>query len=251
MVGPLPLGAWVAAVGGSVAVATVVRKKQGAKVAAAGPPVLTSGQVPFPDAMPLGKPDIGGPFGLPAAPVGPPAAQPIETNVDWERAATTILIGRGYGAYATQQALRKYLRGLDALTPEEQAIVESALKWIGLPPQPPTTAPAAIPKVLPVPVVSRTPAINYDMTNLPTGARYQVDRRALDDPNAPGEVYASIGGQYYRVSNATAIGAGIPVLEKGWAYYIAKVADAAAGSATIAYMNPTTGYTTFGNAVKR
>lgn len=159
MVGPLPLGAWVAAVGGSLVVATLVRRRQAA--AADDVPVLTSGQVPYPyDPQPLQPATYGGVWGLAGAPSGPPATPTINTNTDWERAASTVLIGKGYEAYATQQALRAYLRGLDPLTPQQQAIVEAALQQVGLPPQPPTAVPPAPPPTNPAPTTPTTPIPN-------------------------------------------------------------------------------------------
>ncbi|MCA1569727.1 MAG: hypothetical protein LC798_05280 [Chloroflexi bacterium] len=147
MVGPLPLGAWVGATAGAVGVAYVVRRRQ----AAAPPRVLTSGEVPYAAPVAMVEPDWRGAFGLSPAPSGPPAGAPIETNVDWQRAATIVLIGRGYQAYTVQQALAKYLQGLDPLTPDELAVVESALRFVGPPPQPPSVAPPPLPPTATVP----------------------------------------------------------------------------------------------------
>lgn len=157
-VGPLPMGVWLAAIGGSLGIAGVSKMRQ-KNTAKNTPRVVRNEDVPYPYTAPLGSPVQPGPFGLAPAPGGPPAAQPIETNVDWQRAATTILIGRGFGAYQTQQALSKYLQGTHQLTHEESQIVEAALKWVGLPPDPPADVAPPLPPTVPPPTTTTGPRI--------------------------------------------------------------------------------------------
>lgn len=151
MVGPLPLGAWVGVTGGGLGLAYLARR-QGAATAttrtvspaadAAGAPA--SG---FAGGGAVNLPTGASPPATPATPT--PVSPEIITNDDWLGVATRLLIGRGYGAYTTQQALERYLRG-EQLTAEQAAIVESAMQLQGPPPFSPVAAPPPLPAAPPV-----------------------------------------------------------------------------------------------------
>jgi len=149
MVGPLPLGAWVATVGGAAGLTQVAKLRGKKKKSDPAPePVYNAGALPF---APLQEPMWGGPVGLPSTAAVIPGPVAITNNTEWQRAAAADLAGRGYGAVAAGNALAKYLQGLDPLDPDELALVDAALRYTGYPPQPPSVAPPARPPSLPSP----------------------------------------------------------------------------------------------------
>lgn len=152
MVGPLPLGAWVATVGGALAVGQYAKMKR----KGGDDTVYDAGGIPFPTAAPLREPSFSGAsVGLPssAAPYSGPAI--YSTNTEWARAAAQKLADQGTNAYLAQQTLAKYLQGLDPLTADEQGMVSTALRLTGYPPNPPTVAPPAMPPSAPPPAANR------------------------------------------------------------------------------------------------
>lgn len=138
MIGPLPVGAWVAVVGGGVGLAYLANRRRGAAPAVA----------PGADQADPGTP-TGGAIGLPGAPItaapgdSPTPAKPT-TNDEWVAAGTRELVGRGYGALLVQTALTKYVLG-EKVTPEEQSVIESALRIVGPPPFTPPLSPTPVP----------------------------------------------------------------------------------------------------------
>lgn len=129
-VGPLPLGAWVAVVGGGLGIAFWSRRHPAPKVA-------DTIEVPASaDLGPIGIRDgalagVGG-DGTGATPTTPP----ITTNADWLRVAGATLIGHGYDPLLVTRALVKFLGG-EQLSAGENAAVQLALRLVGLPPTPP------------------------------------------------------------------------------------------------------------------
>lgn len=161
MIGPLPLGGWVIVVGGGLGIAYAANRRRGGAAPVEVAPDLTGAGVP--GALVPGLP--GGVVNL-----GPPApsfeginAPPPATNDEWARAAARVLIGRGFGAYATQQAIDAYLRG-ETLTSEQRAVVDAAILAAGVPPfPPPAVAPAPAPPpplapIIPMPAPAPAPA---------------------------------------------------------------------------------------------
>lgn len=128
--GPLPLGAWVAVIGGGLGIAWYsMQNQQGNNTL---PPVVedTSGQ-----------PGVGEGPGWIAVP--PPSGQPDNsggdpeptTNEDWGRQAVNYLIASGYDANMADSAVRKYLTA-EELNQQEYALIRYALEELGSPPVP-------------------------------------------------------------------------------------------------------------------
>lgn len=127
-VGPLPLGAWIAVVGGGLVIAYFVNKRQQAN--AEEPPVLTS-----PDS------DVGvggGQFQydpiqtLPTEPAAP--AEP-DDNAAWGRKAINYLQSLGFAGNVAQNTISKFLSGMP-LNATEKGMLDIALLRFGSPPEP-------------------------------------------------------------------------------------------------------------------
>ncbi len=133
-VGPLPLGAWVAVVGGGLALGYFINKRANA-ANNAGQQLTESGV------------GAGGNTGF--ASVDPPAPTPGEddTNQKWGVRVTNWMVANGYDPATADNAVRKYLTG-QQLTGQEQAIINIALTRFGVPPEslpgPVPTAPPAV-----------------------------------------------------------------------------------------------------------
>jgi|SRR5882724_398041 len=130
--GPLPLGAWVAVVGGGLAIAYYFNKKNAAK--ATSVQTTESGV------------GLGGQFAT-VAPDTSTSTGTTDTNEDWRKRVTNYLVGLGYPATVADAAVRKYITG-QALNIQEQAMINEALIKFGVPPEPisgpPNTGPAAV-----------------------------------------------------------------------------------------------------------
>lgn len=164
MVGPLPLGAWLAATAGGVGLYWF-RGRSGASAAATDPnsaPVDTSG-VPG-----VGDGSVGGwtTTSPPAASGDTPVSTKPTTNDEWGQQAINWLISMGYDATVSDSAIRKYLQG-GTLTATEFVLVRQALMHLGATPQllpPPEqaapqgpTIPPPTPKPVPKPAPKPTP----------------------------------------------------------------------------------------------
>lgn len=141
MIGPLPMGAWLAVVGGGLGVAYYSRQKGGTAPATpvANDPVGTGGSGMWSD---LTVPSTG--VGSTAAPT---------TNDEWAIKAIRTLIGLGYPAINSDQAIRRYVAG-ETLAPSESVMVNAAIAAIGPTPQvlpPPTTGIPTSPPPTPKP----------------------------------------------------------------------------------------------------
>lgn len=130
MVGPLPLGGWAAVVAGGLGVGAMVKRNKPEPVAESAP--ITSSEFPLLPARPASSVTFLGPQ-LP----GPVEAPPITTNQQWETECARRLIGRGAMPFWTQQALRRYVQGLDPLNGDQAQLVDLALRDCGPPPIPP------------------------------------------------------------------------------------------------------------------
>lgn len=131
MVGPLPLGAWVAVLGGGLGIAYYTRHSGSAAPAAAVPvandPVGTGGSGMWSDLT------------VPTTSTG--SVSDPTTNDEWAVKAIKTLIGTGYPAINADQAIRRYVAG-ETLAANEAAMVNAAIALIGPTPQvlpPPTT----------------------------------------------------------------------------------------------------------------
>lgn len=146
-VGPLPLGAWVAVVGGGLGIAYYTnRSKSG------GTTITTDTS---------GVPGVGeGGSGLwtQLTPSGdaPNSSPTPATNEEWGRSATNYLMAQGYDANVADSAVRKYL-GAEPLTLQEYALIRFALVKLGAPPVPLPSPPA--PPQGPVSTPTTPPAV--------------------------------------------------------------------------------------------
>lgn len=133
-IGPLPLGVWIAVVGGGLAVAYIINKRSNAN--APGDSGSTGD---------FGSATSGTGTGASSVwaanqPPGSPTTPMISTNVQWEQAASAYLLTLGADPALVDSAMRKYLFN-QPLSQAEQAVISSAIRQFGLPPEPlPPTA---------------------------------------------------------------------------------------------------------------
>ncbi len=132
-VGPLPLGAWVAVVGGSLGIAYYARNamgspyNEGSELSGAYTPDAIYGS---------GGSGIVG-IGDGAAPEGPIALATITNNDEWAARVYRELIASGYNILTVDTMIRKVLEGLP-LTQQEQQLYAIAIQKVGpLPTVPP------------------------------------------------------------------------------------------------------------------
>src|SRR3954465_812617 len=130
MIGPLPLGAWIAVLGGGLAIAVYSRRNASAPDAVADPNGVGvdpnvgaggSGQWANIDTPVIT--DVGG------------VAKPT-TNEEWAAQATDYLIKNNYPAIPVDQAVRRYIAG-ENLSPAESVMIGVALVRLGALPNPP------------------------------------------------------------------------------------------------------------------
>lgn len=123
--GPLPLGAWVALIGGGLGIAlyTSRNKKPAAQIVedTSGVPGVGTGAQSLwvQNAPPPGSDSV--------------ADDKFTTNEEWARACVNYLIAQGYDAALADTAVRKYLQS-KPLTLSENALIKVALAKYGAPP---------------------------------------------------------------------------------------------------------------------
>lgn len=132
MYGPLPLGAWLAAVGGGLGLMLYTRRQSGA-------------QTPTnPDQMPEDTgttPGVGmGGSGqwvdvTPTPANGSSDTGSAQTNDEWGLQAIAKMIASGYSPIKVNSGITKFL-GQQTLDAQEEAIVSEALRRFGSPPTP-------------------------------------------------------------------------------------------------------------------
>lgn len=157
--GPLPVGAWVALVGGGLGVTYYLNRNKG------GSPESGSGVLqPNPDATGMGT---YVPSGGNAGSGGSGSANPpgFSDNNEWGTTAINYLIGLGYDPGIANQAIALYLSS-SPLTSQQQSMVNSALQKFGPPP------------LLPAPTIPKDP-------DKPTGPQL---------PSQPGKLPTEIPG---------------------------------------------------------
>ena len=130
-VGPLPMGAWIAVIGGGLALAWYTMRQQ--NNSSAEPQVDTSGVAG------VGDGSVGGwvatnPTDNGSGGSGSGAPQ---TNEAWAVQAINWLIAQGYDGATSDSAIRKYLAGSDpAPSVKEWALISLVLAKFGSPPNP-------------------------------------------------------------------------------------------------------------------
>jgi hypothetical protein len=193
-VGPLPIGAWVAVIGGALAIAAFAayKKRQG------GPAIVEDTS---------GVPGVGtGANSLWVQTNAPPTevARAFETNEEWARAAINYLIAQGYDPALSDTAVRKYLEST-ALSLAENALIKIALAHFGSPPRP-LPAPPEQPSV---PKPPETTPPNPAPPLPPNGQRWVV---VTPWPSKFGSLwgiasyYYGRGADWPRIYNANRIG---------------------------------------------
>lgn len=125
-VGPLPLGAWIAVVGGGLALAWYVNKSQGS----GGDSTLPL--LPDSDVGTGGSSSQGG-YTYDPPNTGGNSSTDYSTNDEWGRAAVVYLMGQGVNPVTATRAVNKFL-GEEQLTADEQALISKAIGAIGPPP---------------------------------------------------------------------------------------------------------------------
>lgn len=142
-VGPLPIGAWIAVVGGGLGIGWYFSK--GAAKQASG------NNVPLEPQAESGVGVGGGQFIYdPPTNVDTPDSNTITDNNTWANRAINWLIAKGYDPGLSQSAISKFINGTNR-TLTEQAMINLALIQFGNPPEnvplpdtpvtPPTTTP--------------------------------------------------------------------------------------------------------------
>ena len=158
MIGPLPLGAWLAVSGGGLGFMLYQRRQSSAVIMPAGGSVM--------DELPAGgDSNIGTGVNGSWVDVTPPPSVGIDptpiNNEEWGRSAVNWLIAQGYSPMNADTAIRKYLVG-EKLSPQEFVLAGLALGHLHAPPEtlpPSQEKPPAIPSgpYIPVPRVPRNP----------------------------------------------------------------------------------------------
>jgi hypothetical protein len=161
-VGPLPMGAWIAVVGGGLVIAYFVNKNQKANADE------TDASLTDPDS------DVG--VGGGQFQYDPIQQVPVETpedndNAAWGRKAINYLTSLGYAGSYAQNVISKFLAA-EPISPNEKLLVDIVILRFGSPPEPiaptegepnPPTPPTP-PKVVPGPIrglrVTRSTRVN-------------------------------------------------------------------------------------------
>lgn len=163
-VGPLPMGVWVAVVGGSFAYMMYQRNRAAATPAATNVDAVAAdsiGGVGYGGAGAIGAytPTDGG-VSSPADSTGA-----ITSNTVWGQRAFAFLAGQGTDGSTVDAAIRNYLSGLP-LSVQQNALITQALSKFGMVPETLPDAPALpqvpvatpAPVTVPSPVAAPTPA---------------------------------------------------------------------------------------------
>lgn len=130
MVGPLPMGAWVAVAGGGLLLAWY-SKRHAAPAPATDTSATGGGGTPTLIVPPYGSPPANG---------GGLVAPTLSTNQDWYRQASSILEAHGFDATLVDRAVRDYLLG-NQLSTQENGVIQQALQLVGPPPEMPPGSP--------------------------------------------------------------------------------------------------------------
>lgn len=132
MIGPLPLGAWIAVVAGGLGFMVYTRNQSAATDTTATDTTAVEDTSGVPG---VGDGTVGGwvdttPSTQPSTPVTPA----ITDNESWGVAAENTLIAKGYDPAVSDSAIRKYLDG-GQLSSQEYALIKIVLGLLGATPQ--------------------------------------------------------------------------------------------------------------------
>lgn len=160
-IGPLPLGAWVAVVGGGLGIAWYANTKKGSSASTdqADQQLTESG---------VGE---GTAAFMPAAEVSQPSS-PIETLDDWINKAITQAVALGATPLEIEQALRLYAKG-EALSEDQGKLVNRIITQIGPAPSGEITE---VPVITPTPTPTPTATHKYAFAMTQTPTRYRNGR---------------------------------------------------------------------------
>ena len=205
-VGPLPLGAWIAVVGGGLGLAYYSYRNQAASPAASDSEVAQANSV--------GDGSVGG--WQSTSPTQTDTTPVIETNESWGRQAINWLIAQGYDASESDSAIRKYLAGNDPAPSVKEYVLQGlALAHFGAPPNalPPSLNPPPVlgGEVITPPVDK--PPVNNPPAPPPVSSPSNVRWDTVQPWPAKkstlwglAEVYYGNGQQYSRIYNANRTG---------------------------------------------
>lgn len=146
-IGPLPTGAWVAAVGAGVGIMVWHKKNAAANASATADPGIDTSGVPG-----VGTGAVGGYVDNSTPTPTTPDTTAISDNNSWGKQATNYLIAQGYDPAVSDSAVRKYLASA-SLSVTEYALIKVALLKFGTPPE----ALAQLPPDAPVTPVAGPP----------------------------------------------------------------------------------------------
>jgi nucleoid-associated protein YgaU len=158
-VGPLPLGAWVAAIGGGLGIALYARNRNSGN----NEPIYADDTSSVPGVGTGGLDAVGGDYGNGQQTTGPPT---IQSNAQWGQQAFNFLVATGQDGSMSDTAVRNYLAG-KPLTLAQNAMISLCLAKLGQPPEPlpdaPTLPPPPVkqapPVAKPTPTPTPTPAV--------------------------------------------------------------------------------------------
>lgn len=189
-VGPLPMGAWIALVGGGLGIAIYMRNRANssdvvyANDTSSIPGVGVGGVGAFTPTDGGTSPETGS--------VG------IQSNAQWAQAAFTYLVATGADASFVDKTLRDYLQGV-GLNLQGNALVSLALAKLGLPPEPLPDAPALPGK--PAPTPAKPPAKTPVRTPVKPPVKTTPKRVVKPQPRTyivlPGDSLWKIAARYY------------------------------------------------------
>jgi nucleoid-associated protein YgaU len=150
-IGPPPMGAWVAAVGGGLAIAVYSRNRS---AKSGGADVVYADNTSADPGVGIGGLSAVGATGDSAAIIT--GAPTITSNAQWGQQAFTFLVATGADGALADKAIRDYLSGI-GLSLSENAMISLALTKLGQPPEPLPDAPS-LPQPVPVPAPAPAPA---------------------------------------------------------------------------------------------
>lgn len=150
-VGPLPVGAWIAVIGGGLGLAYYTYRQQNSTTGTPTTVTDTSGQPG------VGDGSVGG-WTSTQPSSGTTTAITYTTNEQWETACVNWLIAQGYDPVVADSAMRKYIAGNDPAPSLQERMLQSlALAKFGAPPSPLPPSANPDPTIPPPPVVTPPP----------------------------------------------------------------------------------------------